>query len=96
MRLSLFLLFLLTASLCGAQEFTVDLKDPQYHHGVISTHNGGVITSPELRVQARHIVYTNRLEKGETIHRLVAEGDLMLESGGHTYVGRRLEYDFVT
>ena len=96
MRLCIFLFFLLVIPLYGAQEFTVNLKDPEYQNGVISTHAGGVISSPELRVQARHIVYTNRMEKGETIHRVVAEGNLMLDSGGHTYVGRRLEYDFVT
>lgn len=96
MRLCIFLLFLLGIPLYGSQEFTVNLKDPEYQNGVISTHTGGVISSPELRVQARHIVYSNRMEKGEAIHRVVAEGDLMLDSGGHTYVGRRLEYDFVT
>jgi len=96
MRLLFVLLSFFIFPLYGAQEFTVNLKDPEYKNGVISTHEGGVISSPELRVQARHIVYTNRVEKGEAIHRVVAEGDLMLESGGHTYVGRRLEYDFVT
>ena len=96
MRLYIFLFFLMIIPLYGAQEFTVNLKNPVYQNGVISTHSGGVISSPELRVQARHIIYTNRTEKGVTIHRVVAEGDLMLDSGGHTYVGRRLEYDFVT
>jgi hypothetical protein len=96
MRRILTLALFFAISVCCAQEFTVNLKDPQYQNGVISTHSGGVISSPELRVQAKHIVYSNRVDKGEPIHRVVAEGDLMLESGGHTYVGRRLEYDFVT
>ena len=96
MRRILTLALFFAISVCCAQEFTVNLKDPQYQNGVISTHSGGVISSPELRVQAKHIVYSNRVDKGEPIHRVIAEGDLMLESGGHTYVGRRLEYDFVT
>ena len=97
MRLFLFILILwFPFSLWGVQEFTINLKDPEYQGGVISTHQGGVISSPELRIQARHIVYINKVEKGKQIHQVVAEGDLMLESGGRTYVGKRLEYDFIT
>ena len=97
MRLLPLFLFLLSFPLWGAQQpFTVNLKDPEYRDGVISTNQGGVITSPELRVQAHHIVYINKVEKGKTIHRVIAEGDLMLDNGGRTYVGRRLEYDFIT
>ena len=96
MRSILLFIALLSLPLFGAQEFIVNLKDPEYQNGVVSTHKGGVISSPDLRVQARHIVYTNRMEEGKLVHRVVAEGDLMLENGGHTYVGRRLEYDFIT
>ena len=97
MRLLTLILLIFIFPLWGAQQqFTVNLKDPEYKDGIISTNQGGVITSPELRIQARHIVYVNKVEKGETLHRVIAEGDLMLDSGGHTYVGRRLEYDFIT
>ncbi|WP_420420899.1 hypothetical protein [Simkania sp.] len=77
-------------------QFTVNLKNPIYKDGVISTDQGGVITSPELRIQARHIVYINKVEKGKPIHQVIAEGDLMLDNLGRIYVGRRLEYDFIT
>ncbi len=96
MRACFLLFLLLLFPLLGNQEFTVHLKDPEYQGGVVSTDQGGVITSPELRIQARHIVYTNKMEKGERVHKVVAEGDLMLESEGRAYVGRRLEYDFIT
>lgn len=96
MRFLLLFLFFTSFSLWGAQEFTVNLKDPEYRNGILSTNQGGVISSPELRVQARHIIYINRVDKGEAIHKVIAEGDLMLDSGGRTYVGRRLEYDFIT
>ncbi len=97
MRLLTLILLIFIFPLWGSQQqFTVNLKDPEYKDGIISTNQGGVITSPELRIQARHIVYVNKVEKGETLHRVIAEGDLMLDSGGHTYVGRRLEYDFIT
>ncbi|MCB1082833.1 MAG: hypothetical protein KDK61_00850, partial [Simkania sp.] len=77
-------------------QFTVNLKNPIYKDGVISTDQGGVITSPELRIQARHIVYINKVEKGKPIHQVIAEGDLMLDNMGRIYIGRRLEYDFIT
>ncbi|NGX50213.1 MAG: LPS-assembly protein LptD [Chlamydiae bacterium] len=97
MRLLPLLLLLFISPLAAApQQFTINLKDPQYRDGTISTDQGGVITSPELRIQARHIVYINRGEKGEAVHRVIAEGELMVDRGGHTYVGRRLEYDFIT
>ncbi|MCP5506192.1 MAG: LPS-assembly protein LptD [Chlamydiales bacterium] len=97
MRFFVWIFLLTTLSLFAApQEFTVNLKNPEYQGGVISTHQGGVIESPEIRIQARHIIYIQKVEKGEEVHRVIAEGDLMLDSGGHTYVGRRLEYDFVT
>lgn len=98
MRPLILSILLLTASLWSAQEhaFTVNLKDPEYKDGAISTDQGGIIESPDLRVQARHILYINKDEKGKLVHKVIAEGDLMLETGGHTYVGRRLEYDFIT
>jgi len=94
----LLILFLLSGALFAADttQFTVNLKNPIYKDGVISTDQGGVITSPELRIQARHIIYVNKVEKGKPVHRVIAEGDLMLDNMGRIYVGRRLEYDFVT
>lgn len=77
-------------------QFTVNLKNPIYKDNIISTDQGGVITSPELRIQARHIIYINKIEKGKQTHQVIAEGDLMLDNLGRIYVGRRLEYDFIT
>lgn len=96
--LLLILLFCITQVAFAADppQFIVNLKDPVYKDGVISTDQGGVISSPDLRIQAKHIVYINKVEKEGPVHQVIAEGDLMLDSGGRTYVGRRLEYDFVT
>lgn len=90
------LLFLFQITFATQDPLTVNLKNPEYKNGTISTHFGGVVSSPHLRVQAKHIIYTNKVEKGEMVHQLFAEGDLMLEHSGNTYVGRRLEYDFIS
>jgi hypothetical protein len=77
-------------------ELTIDLKNPTFHQGVIRTEEGGVISSQEIRIQARKIEYTNKIENGIRIQKIVAEGDLMMEYTGRAFVGSRLEYDFVS
>lgn len=74
----------------------VDLREPVYSNGVVTTEKGGVITGPDLRIQAMFITYTRRVEDGTPVHAIVAEGDLMLEFGDYIFVGDRLEYDFHT
>ena len=47
MRLLTLILLIFIFPLWGAQQqFTVNLKDPEYKDGIISTNQGGVITSP--------------------------------------------------
>lgn len=74
---------------------TVDLKNPTFAQGMLSTKEGGIITAPGMRIQAQHIEYTNRIEEGVRVQRIVAESDLMMEYEGRIFVGTRLEYDFV-
>jgi len=78
------------------QEFHVNLKEPTFSHGIISTNQGGVVTAKNVRIQAQRIEYINRIEEGKTVKRVTAEGDLMLEFNGSYFVGERLEYDFET
>lgn len=91
-------LFFISGAIFASEptSFTVNLKNPIYKNGTISTSEGGIITSSELRIQARHIIYINKIEKGQPINQVIAEGELMVDNRGQLYVGRRLEYDFVT
>src|SRR5690242_11215205 len=43
---------------------TVNLKNPAFVHGVISTSDGGVIDAPGIRIQAQNVEYTNKIENG--------------------------------
>lgn len=106
-RLSYFLFFFLSVHvfaqdtkdlLQGAfvEGITVDLREPKFSDGVLTTEKGGVITGPNLRIQAQRIIYTRKMEEGQPIYTIVAEGDLMLEFGDSILVGERLEYDFQT
>ncbi len=91
-----FLLSLFFFSSIFAEDFEIDLKNPEFIQGVLKTDEGGVITSTDLRIQARHIEYTNRIENGILVKKVVAEGDLLFQHGLRAFVGRRLEYNFTT
>jgi hypothetical protein len=78
------------------QELVIDLKNPVFSHGVITTHEGGVISGPGIRIQGRTIEYTNKIDNGIRIQKIVAEGDLMMEYSNRSFVGDRLEYDFIS
>ena len=77
------------------EELKIDLKNPTFVQGVIRTDEGGVITAPGLRIQAKHIEYTNKIENGIRVQKILAEGDLMMDYADRAFVGSRLEYDFV-
>jgi hypothetical protein len=77
-------------------ELKVNLKDPEFHQGVIKTSKGGIIESEGMRIQAQNLEYLNRTENGLPVKKVIAEGNLLLEYAGRAFVGRKLEYDFVT
>lgn len=77
-----------------AKGIHVDLKDPIYCSGVITTEKGGVVTGPDLRIQAMSITYVRKMEDGVPMYTIAAEGNLMLEFGDYVFVGDRLEFDF--
>lgn len=76
---------------------TVDLREPTYSEGVLSTEKGGVISGPGgIRIQALKVIYTRKVVEGTPICKIEAEDELMLEFGRYIFVGKRLEYDFQT
>lgn len=74
----------------------VDLRSPLYCEGVLSTTEGGVITGPGLRIQAHTIIYTRKMDPVSPVYSIHAEGDVALEFGSYFFVGKRLDYDFLT
>lgn len=102
--LSLFLMCVTTCSLFSVEDpvlkleeviekgITVDLRNPCYVEGVLSTKEGGVITAPNVRIQATKIVYT---KKGDSCQ-VEAEENLVMEFGNYLFVGDYLQYDFKT
>ncbi len=73
----------------------IDLKDPTYHDGVISTNFGGVIKGKELYLQAQDIRYVFKTEDGRQVNRIEGEGKLLFQYKNRTYVGDRVEFDLL-
>lgn len=87
---SFFLAPLLLAD--ASDEFVVNLKNPEYSQGVIKTEEGGVVTAPCLRIQARNISYTDTVEE----QKIAASGDFMMVYYDQIFTGESLEYDLST
>ncbi len=77
-------------------ELIVDLRNPSYINGILTTHEGGVIKGEDIRIQAKTIQYIKRVEKGKPVHKIEADGDLMIQHNNKIYVGDELEYNFIT
>ena len=75
------------------QGVTVDLREPVYSNGVLCTEKGGIISAPQLRIQALHICYTNVKTDTGVTWTIEAEGDLIIEFGEYVFVGQKLFYD---
>ncbi len=97
---------LLCLTLLGAQEIekvleaglqesiTVDLREPFYSDGVLSTNKGGVISTSQIRIQAIHLYYTRKEVDKKLTWTIEAEGQLIVEFGDYVFVGEKLFYDF--
>ena len=79
-----------------AEGIVVDLREPAYCEGVLSTTQGGIIQGPSLRIQARNIRYTRKAVEGKPVCCIEADTDLIIEIGDYVFIGRELEYDFQT
>jgi len=77
-----------------SSNISVDLRDPTYEDGLLSTDKGGVITAPELRVQALKITYTRKMVDHVAVVTVEAEGELSINFGEYSFTGEKLFYDF--
>lgn len=67
----------------------IDLKNPTYEEGVLTTVEGGVIASSSIRIQATEILY----KKEENTETVFASGNLLVEFGDYVFVGESLSYN---
>lgn len=76
-------------------EIFIDLKNPTYQMGVLTTNEGGIIASEDIRIQATEIEYSHKNQKKVSVHKIKAEKDLMVQHKGRVLIGQKLEYDFL-
>lgn len=77
-------------------DIIVDLLDPLYENGILSTVNGGVLRGNGIRIQARRITYTRDLNSDCPVVKVHCEGDLLINYNDYVLAGDSLEYDFLT
>ena len=75
------------------QALDVQLQEPHYQNGELTTDKGGTVTGKDLYLQAQNIRYIRRDEKGTFIHRVEASGDLYFRFKNRTYSGDRVDMD---
>ena len=79
-----------------SDEITVDLKNPQFVDGQLHTHEGGVVSGKNLRLQAQHISYKSTVEDGVPKRIIEASGDLFIVFQQKPFVAKSIVYDFVS
>lgn len=90
---------LLTASIEAKpiqKDVQVDLYNPIFEDGVLSTDQGGVLESSYIRIQAKDISYSKQMVNGKQELSVKASKDLMVVYGSKVFVGNCLEYNFTT
>ncbi|MFI0435200.1 MAG: hypothetical protein ACH350_05670 [Parachlamydiaceae bacterium] len=75
-------------------EVLVDLREPLYSDGVLSTEKGGVIKASDIRIQGKRLKYTRTTKEEELMWTIEGEGDLIIEFGEYVFVGEKICYDF--
>ncbi|PCI78742.1 hypothetical protein COB21_00140 [Candidatus Aerophobetes bacterium] len=89
------LIFLLCAPLIAfSTAFDIDLNAPEYKQGTLSTTKGGILTMPDLKVQAKNIIY-HTVSSTSRSHSIIAWGDLMVRHQGKWFIGEKFQYDFI-
>lgn len=78
--------------LTPSNEMIIDLKNPVYKNSILYTHQGGIIRNRDIRIQAKSIQYF----QDNDIHKIEAEGDLLIQYKGQIFVGSEFIYDFNT
>lgn len=74
----------------------INLNEPVYHDGVLTTTRGGTIKGEDFFLQATVIEYTRKIEKKTPIQTIVAHGNLFFIYRGHPYVGDEVTFDLIT
>jgi len=71
----------------------IELNEPLYKNGILSTTKGGTVKGEDFFLQAQNISYIRRQENGKSVHKIEADGDLFFLFKGKAYTGEKIEID---
>lgn len=74
----------------------MDLRNPTYEEGVLSTEEGGVLQATNLRVQAEKITYIRQPDHDPPICSVSCSGNLLVDYGPWVLIGESFFFDFIT
>lgn len=77
----------------ASHDLNIELQDPVYKDGALSTDKGGVLKGKDLYLQARKITYIRSEQGDKVFQRIEGEGDLLFIFKERAYVGSRVEFD---
>ena len=77
-----------------ADGVSIDLRNPEIQDGTLSTEEGGVISAPGIRIQAKKLVIRRIKVDEEAFFNVRAECDLLLEYNDQIITGDFICYDF--
>jgi hypothetical protein len=75
-----------------SKPLTIDLKNPLYSKGVLSTKEGGIIEADDFRLQAEKLEYENR----ENDHHFIAEGSVLFNNKDFSFIAEKIYIDVET
>ena len=78
------------------ENVVVEMRNPCYENGVISTDQGGILTAPYFHVQSQKVVYTKKCVQDTQIMTLECEGNILIDYQQWVLAGDYLYYDFIT
>jgi len=83
-----------TDSVQFSNNIVVDLREPFYEDGILTTEKGGVVTASDLRIQALKIIYVRKIINDMPVLTIEAEGQLSIDFGEYSFTGDKIVYDF--
>lgn len=78
------------------KKLTINLKNPSYSDGELSTKEGGVVEGENFRVQGKIINYIQKEKDKVLTHTISCENNLLLQWHNHVFTGEKFYYNFVT
>nr|MCH9704148.1 hypothetical protein [Chlamydiota bacterium] len=80
----------------GMERVEVNLLNPVYKEGILTTNEGGTLKAPKIRIQAQHIRYVTQQNHTPPLCNVYCEGDVLIDYGPWVITADAIFYDFMS